>query len=303
MTLSEQPMESMRTRAENVRARRARVDRTVEPVPRRELKKKPHRRRTPRRRYDLQLRSQQGAEVQLPALPRFHTGPRLISAGLLLLLAWGLGEFLSAQRYLVASMDVSGNQLLSTAQIQSLVDFIGEDIFSIDPQVIVGQLAGHPEIEAAQVHLALPNKVSVEVTERTAAVAWNDAGRTWWLSLDGLAFIPQETNSDMVRIETEEAVLSISDDALTPAMAPEVIRNALALSEALEDVKVLQYDPQYGFGFEDPRGWKVVFGVDGDMAMKVRVYRVLAETIAEKGISVALVNLEDQAAPYYRVER
>ncbi len=303
MTLSEQSMESMRTRAESVRARRARMERTIEPVPRRELKKSPRRRRTPRRRYDLQLRSQQGAEVQLPALPRFHTGPRLLSAGLLLLLAWGLGEFLSAERYLVASMDVSGNQLLSTAQIQSLVDFIGEGIFSIDPEVIVEQLEGHPEIEAAQVHLALPNSVAVEVTERTAAVAWNDAGRTWWLSLEGLAFIPQETNSDLVRIETEEAVLSISDEALTPAMAPEVIRNALALSEALEDVKVLQYDPQYGFGFEDPRGWKVVFGVDGDMAMKVRVYQALAEKIAEKGISVALVNLEDQAAPYYRVER
>jgi len=303
MTLSEQPMESMRTRAENVRARRARVERTVEPVPRRELKKSPRRRRTPRRRYDLQLRSQQGAEVQLPALPRLHMGPRLLSAGLLLLLAWGLGEFLSGERYLVASMEVSGNQLLSTAQIQSLVDFIGEGIFSIDPEVIVNQLEEHPEIEAAQVHLTLPNTVDVEVTERTAAVAWNDAGRTWWLSLEGLAFIPQETNSNLVLIETEEAVLSISDEALTPAMAPEVIRNALALSEALKDVEVLQYDPQYGFGFEDPRGWKVVFGVDGDMAMKVRVYRALAETIAEKGISVALVNLEDQAAPYYRVER
>ncbi len=303
MTLSEQPMESMRTRAESVRARRARVERTIEPVPRRELKKNPRRRRAPRRRYDLQLRSQQGAEMQLPALPRFHTGPRLLSAGLLLLLAWSVGEFLSAERYIVASMDVSGNQLLSTAQIQSLVDFIGEGIFSIDPEVIVEQLEGHSEIEAAQVHLALPNNVSVEVTERTAALAWNDAGRTWWLSLDGLAFIPQETRSDLVCIETEEAVLSISDEALTLAMAPEVIQNALALSEALGDVKVLQYDPQYGFGFEDPRGWRVVFGVDGDMAMKVRVYKALAETIADKGFSVALVNLEDQAAPYYRVER
>jgi hypothetical protein len=303
MTLSEQPMESMRTRAENVRARRARVERTIEPVPRRELKKRPHRRRTPRRRYDLQLRSGQGAEVQLPALPRVRTGPRLLSAGLLLLLAWGAGEFLSAERYTVASMEVSGNHLLSAAQIQSLVDFIGEGIFSIDPDVIAGQLEEHPEIEAAQVHLSLPNKVAVEVTERTAAVTWNDAGRTWWLSLDGLAFIPQVTSTSLVHIETEEPVLSISEEALTPAMAPEVIRNALELSEALGDVEVLQYDPQYGFGFDDPRGWKVVFGVDGDMAMKVRVYRVLADTIAEKGISVALVNLENQAAPYYRVER
>jgi predicted transcriptional regulator len=302
MTLSEQPLERMQTRADSVRARRARVERTIEPAPRRELKKR-RRRRTPRRRYDLQLRSGQGAEVQLPALPTFRMGPRLLSAALLLVLSWGLGEFLSADRYLVESMEVSGNQLLSTAQIQSLVDFIGEGIFAIDPEVIVEQLQAHSEIETAQVHLALPNRVTVEVRERTAAVAWNDAGRTWWISLEGLAFIPQEENANLVRIETEEAVLSISEEALTPAMDPDVIRNALALSEALEDVDVLQYDPQYGFGFEDPRGWKVVFGVDGDMAMKVRVYRALIEKIAEKGISVALVNLEDQAAPYYRVER
>ena len=66
---------------------------------------------------------------------------------------------------------------------------------------------------------------------------------------------------------------------------------------------MLQYDPQYGFGFDDPHGWRVVFGVDGDMAMKVRVYQVLADTIANKGISATLVNLEDQSAPYYKVER
>ncbi len=303
MTLREQPLEGMRTRADNVRARRARIERTVEPAPRRVLKKGPRRRRAPRRRYDVQLHAQQGAEMQLPALPMVRVGPRLLSAALLLLLAWGLGEFLSAERFLVDSMNVTGNQLLSVAQIQSLVDFVGEGIFSIDPQVVVEALEQHPEIVSAEVRLSMPNEIDVAITERTAALAWNDAGRTWWLSLDGLAFIPHGADEDLVRVETQQPVLSISEQALTPAMAPEVIQNALVLSRELQDVNVLQYDPQYGFGFEDPRGWRVVFGVEGDMAMKVRVYRVLAETIADQGIRVALVNMENQAAPYYKVKR
>ncbi len=303
MTLSERSMESVRTRADSVRARRARVERKIEPAPRDVLKKKPRRRKQPRRRYDVQLHPQQGTEMQLPALPMVRLGPRLLSAMLLLLLAWGLGEFLSADRFLVQSLNVSGNRLLSAAQIQSLVDFVGEGIFSIDPEVVAEQLEGHPEIVSAEVHLSLPNEIDVAIDERSAALAWNDAGRTWWLSPDGLAFIPHGTDEDLVRVETEKPVLSISEQALTPAMAPEVIQNALALSRELQDVNVLQYDPQYGFGFEDPRGWKVVFGVDGDMAMKVRVYRALAEKIAVQGVSVVLVNVEDQAAPYYKVER
>jgi hypothetical protein len=303
MTLGERSIESLRTRADNVRARRARVERTIEPAPREVLKKRPHRRKQPRRRYDVQLQPQQGTEMQLPALPAVRVGPRLFSAMLLLLMAWFLGEFLSADRYLVRSLNVDGNRLLTTAQIQSLVDFAGEGIFSIDPDVIREQLEGHPEIVSAEVRLHLPNEIDVAIDERTPALAWNDAGRTWWLSLDGLAFIPHGANDDLIRVETEQPVLRISEEALTPAMAPEVIQNALVLSRELQDVGVLQYDPQYGFGFEDPRGWKVVFGVGGDMAMKVRVYRALAEKIAGQGISVALVNVENQAAPYYKVER
>jgi hypothetical protein len=303
MTLSERPMESVRTRADSVRARRARVERTIEPAPRDVLKKRPRRRKKPRRRYDVQLQPQQGTEVQLPALPVVRVGPRLLSAMLLLLLAWGLGEFISADRFLVQSLNVDGNRLLTAAQIQSLVDFAGEGIFSIDPDVIREQLEQHPEIVSAVVRLHLPNAIDVAIDERTPALAWNDAGRTWWLSLDGLAFIPHGVDEDLVRVETEKPVLSISEQALTPAMAPELIQNALVLSRELQDVDVLRYDPQYGFGFEDPRGWKVVFGVGGDMAMKVRVYRALAETIAGEGVSVALVNVENQAAPYYKVER
>ena len=149
----------------------------------------------------------------------------------------------------------------------------------------------------------MPNKIAVQVSERTPVVAWNDAGRTWWLSLDGLAFIPQDTSADLVQVESSENVLSISEAALIPAIEPEVMQSALELSQHLSDVEVLQYDPTHGFGFEDSRGWTVYFGKDGDMAMKMRVYRALAETIAAKGISVTLVNLENQAAPYYQVGR
>ncbi|NIS79091.1 MAG: FtsQ-type POTRA domain-containing protein [Anaerolineales bacterium] len=303
MTLSERALTRVRTRAERVRNRRARVERGLEPAPREIRKKRSPRRRMPRRRYDVELSVTRGAEMQLPALPRFRVGLRLLSAVLVLALAWSLGEALSMSRFRVDQVEVSGNHLLTAAQVQSIVSLTGREIFSIDPLEVSKSLVDQPEIVSAMVDLSLPNKVVIEVEERSPEIAWNDAGRTWWLSTDGIAFMPQSSRDDLITVETNTAVLNIHQEALEPVISPDLIRNAIVLSHELKDVSPLQYDTVHGFGFKDPHGWMVYFGEEGDMAMKVRVYRVLVEALAEKEVQVTLVSLENQAAAYYRVER
>ncbi|MCK4692424.1 MAG: hypothetical protein KAT23_02275, partial [Anaerolineales bacterium] len=65
MTINERVLGAVRTRADRVRARRARLVREVEPAPR-EQWIKPRRRRHPRRRHDFALPTGVGVEARLP---------------------------------------------------------------------------------------------------------------------------------------------------------------------------------------------------------------------------------------------
>jgi hypothetical protein len=62
------------------------------------------------------------------------------------------------------------------------------------------------------------------------------------------------------------------------------------------------YDSTFGFGWTDPRGWRVYFGTKGsDIELKMRVYESLINTLAERGIQPALINVTYPTAPYYRL--
>ena len=62
------------------------------------------------------------------------------------------------------------------------------------------------------------------------------------------------------------------------------------------------YDESFGFGWNDPRGWKVYFGTSGnDVELKMRVYESLVASLTQPGIRPALINVTYPTAPYYRL--
>jgi hypothetical protein len=97
-------------------------------------------------------------------------------------------------------------------------------------------------------------------------------------------------------------VLSFSSDPTQAVISQDILQAAVSLHQQADEVGSLIYDPQYGLGFEDDRGWRVYFGIDGDMAMKMLVYQSLAQEIERRGLRVRFVSVEDQTAPYYIVE-
>jgi cell division septal protein FtsQ len=175
-------------------------------------------------------------------------------------------------------------------------------IFAIDPRAVEGALEATAEILSAEVRLGWPSSVSVRISERLPTVEWNDAGRTWWISADGLAYLPGESASGLVRIESTQHVLAVDEHELQPVVEPHLIQAAIELSGLLPEIEVFAYDPAYGLMITDEAGRRVYFGSSGDMAVKVGIYRSLAEKFSARGESVAAIHVEDSAAPYYRLE-
>jgi hypothetical protein len=130
-------------------------------------------------------------------------------------------------------------------------------------------------------------------------VAWNDAGQTWLLSADGLAFYMRDSIPGMVHVHSLSAILEV-DEPLEPAIESEKIKSAYDLSLLLNMESPLLYDTRYGFGFQDDRGWMAYFGTSGDMAIKFKLYSQIAEDLARSGYPATLVSVADLEGIFYR---
>jgi hypothetical protein len=302
MTTSDRALTNTRSRSERVRARRARLVREYQPAPPEE-RRASRRKKKPRQRHDLSLSVARGAEVQLPAMPAVHLGARLLSGMLLLLMILALWSVGSSEKFRVNLPEVTGNELLSSAQVRSLIQLDGRSVFSIKTEQVVEQLKGHAEILSASVSLGWPNLVEILIVERQPIVEWFDAGRSWWLSDDGVAFIQHGSRPELVQIESSESVLAVNERQLSPVVEPELLRAAVELSAEVPEVELLQFDGLHGLGFVDDRGWQVYFGMGGDMTMKVRVYQAIVEMLLEESTQVAMVSVENISAPYYLLQR
>jgi hypothetical protein len=298
MTVAERLLGLPASRSERVRARRAQVLRTYEPASPLEPPRL-RKRKSLRRRYDLTLPLEARPMVRLPAVPVVHWGPRLLSAAMLAVCLAGLRQVLASDGFAVAEAAVVGNHMLTAGQIRSVARTDHRPSFLVDPQDSARRLRALPEVEAARVRVGWPNRVTIEVEERHPLVAWTDGGRVWWISPEGVAFLQHGEWPGLVKVVADQPTLEIGANPLEPALAPELIWAAGALSAQVPEVANLRFHPEYGLGYDDPRGWTVYFGHGGDMVAKMQLYQVLAEHIAARGIRPMLVNVADPEAPYY----
>lgn len=298
MTVGERILGGARTRAESVRARRARHERPLQVLKRAEAPRRSRRSR-PKRRYDLALPVELGAEIRLPAIPNIKFGPRFVSAGLLMVIGLILRALLAAPQFFVAEVSVVGNDLLQPSQVLSIAQVDDRTVFLVDPQAALDRFESVAEVASARIVVRWPNRVVVEVTERRPLVAWHDGYRDWWLSDEGVAFLKHGEREGLVHIHSETPVLEIQPDPLAQVIDPQVLVAAGVLAAQIQETDSLIFDPVHGLGYKDGRGWTAFFGAKGDMVMKVRLYRVIIENLQQKGVSPSFVSVKEPSAPYY----
>ena len=305
MTATSRWLGGTRSRADRTRARRARLVADVEDLDAIPLRKIPRRRKArPRKRFDFALPAQLGAQVQLPSIPVVRFGPRLLSAVLLACVLAAIQQAAVAPSFRVAEAAVEGNKILSEMQVHMIVGATDRPVFLVDPQGAERALEAHPEVLSAEVEVSWPNRVRVSVVERHPMVEWDDAGRTWWICPDGVAYLKNGEWPGLVLVRSESSALTITEDPLQPAMQGDVLRAAAVLNAQMpEEAASLLFDADHGLGFDDPRGWRAYFGVDGDMVVKVRAYQAIVANLAQVRQAVAVISVEDAAAPYIGSER
>jgi len=293
-------------RASNVKARpvvvtRARKDMT-KPV------RKPVQKNA-RRRFQIALphmpRVRRDRSI---SIPRPHLGWRVLSFVLVAVFGAALYFAFNLPQLRVTEAQLTGNQILTQAELNSALNISGQPIFTLTPSDLETRLRlNFPELASVQVTVALPNLVHIHVAERQPLIRWEQGGGYTWISGDGIAYRPRGELVGLipvVALSTPPVDGIGSDDPLTPApfISIEMVQALKGLVGHVPTGTPILYEKGYGFGWNDPRGWRVYFGTKAnDVELKMRVYETMVNSLTQRGIRPALINVMYPSAPYYRM--
>jgi cell division septal protein FtsQ len=265
--------------------------------------------RSARRRFQVALLPiAPDAEMRGISIPRPYIGSRLLSFFAVALLGAALYFAFNLPQLRVTEAQVTGNQMLTPAEINTSLNIAGKPVFLLVPSELEKRLRlSYPELVSAQVDITLPNLVSIQIAERKPVIRWQQGDGYTWVSEDGIAFRPHGENAELISVVALSAPPmegNVSPDSLTPApfISSEMVQSLKELAGHVPPGVPILYDAGSGFGWNDPRGWRVYFGTSArDVELKMRVYESMVTSLTQRGIRPVSINVMYPAAPYYRM--
>ena len=264
---------------------------------------------TTRRKFQTAL-SLPGIEVRMPGIQITSAGMRTRLLSLLLTLLLGACLYLAATlpEFHAAPAQVTGNQRISSDEINSVLNTTGQSIFMLTGAQLETRLRlNYPDLMAAHVAIDLPNAVHVSVVERQPVLLWKQGSGYTWIDANGIAFRPRGEADSLIAVEAlaaPPAATEAASDPLSPVafVPPDLVKAIQTLAPDVPGGTALEYDPKYGLGWQDARGWKVFFGTDaGEMPLKLQIYNSLVDSLIQKGIQPSFISVQYPNAPYYRI--
>lgn len=261
-----------------------------------------------RRRFQIAMPTPRD-EMRRLSIPRPSFGMRAVSFVLVALLGTAIYLAYNLPYFRVTQAQIVGNQLIAAEEINAVLGVAGQPIFTLKPEDLETRLRlNYPELVAADVTVSLPNLVSVSILERRPVVRWEQGGSYTWIAEDGVAFRPRGEIAELISVVAESApALSLSaSDPLNPVpfISTGMIQALKGLAGHVPPGMSILYNPDFGFGWNDPRGWRVYFGTSAnDVELKMRVYESMVSSLTERGIRPAMINVTYPTAPYYRMSQ
>jgi cell division protein FtsQ len=256
--------------------------------------------------YDLAFSLGRTA-VRAPAFNLPQLGLRWFSAGLTLLLGLLIYSLWTANTFIIQGAVVTGNQRLDAAEVSSALGVTGQPIFTAIPSDIEKNVrTAFPDLAGVSVQVGFPNRIQVNVVERTPVLVWSQGDKITWIDSNGVSFMPRGNVPGLIPIAangeppkvTRAPDQSIYDQAF---VAPAMVQAIMTLYPQVPAGSPMIYDPKYGMGWQDPRGWSVFFGQNTeDIPMKQKVYQAILDTITKQGVQPTLISVEYLDAPFYK---
>lgn len=274
-----------------------------------------------------------GAEVILRNIPVIRPGWRLLSAFLILLIGAALYMAWNTPGLRVEKITLSGNQRVSAADVQAILNLNGKQIFTVDPDEIVKKVAeSFPDVTNVTAEVNSPAEVLVSFDERRPVLTWNYNKTSYWIDPSGFIFMPngkvktpvnihanepppvvETATPDQVAQDAQAKNASLTKEKTAPPqptslvgkhISPMVMSSAIKLGTMLKKNTDLAYSSQDGLGWYDPQGWNVYIGLDlNNMDTKMLMYKAVVNQIKNDGVTPTMISIENPDTPYYRTEK
>ena len=213
-------------------------------------------------------------------------GSRLVGLIGLILVGWILYLLFELDDFYIYQANVTGNHVLSAAEIYAAADIHTQSVFWLNPRQIEARVEALPNIKDAQVSIALPANVIIAVEERLPEVIWQTGDEIWWIDSEG-EFVPPRDEAEvdenrLLIIDTDNQPVE-SNDHIDPA----VIRSAQAIRQQQPELESLLYSQVFGLVYTTPEGWPVYVGRSNNIPAKL----VVAESVRQDLIARQVVPL------------
>lgn len=263
-----------------------------------------------------------GAELQIPTIPRIELGWRLISGAIFFLSLAVVISFTSLSTFKVSSIQLRGAQRLTAEALLSQVDLVGTSIIRLVPDQIKTSVEDQFHgLSSVNVSVNLPATVTIQVKERDPLILWQQENKTLWIDAEGVMF-PVNGEAEVVQtviaagdapsppdvfipeVDDETGEISHLLEQTFPSTTAEFVGAVLSITNYMPEGTQLQFNPQYGLGWQDPNGWLVYFGRDtANIDIKLSEYQTIIGALENENVIPALISLEFLHAPYFRLEQ
>lgn len=256
---------------------------------------------TPGRETDLAPRRHQpSADTQLVVASR---APYVALLGVV---AAALALLLATPSFVVAEPVVVGQRLVQADAIAQASGLVGRSVFLVDSAQVERAVLDLRPIASAHVAVSWPNVVTISVVERRPFAIWRTGGGAFFVGADGVVL--GEARGDAPPLAIDDL------DARRVFVGGQVDRAVIARAAALRDGltaylpagAVFDYSRADGLAasLEIPgskaRSARVLFGLDGDVAIRLETWRRLAEDLGAGKLKAEVVDLRIADRPYVR---
>ena len=187
----------------------------------------------------------------------------LLSVGLTVLLF----GFLFSRDFTVHSVVVRGNTLAYADSIVAASGALGQPIFRLDTGVVARRVAAHPAVAYAEVSAQLPDRVVVQLHERTPVLDWQVGDKSVLVDDHGWVMAPG-FDPKLTRIVELQGTLPPVGTQL-PA---DLIEADRAIVERLgTQIAAMEYDRVTGLTARLTDGRAIVFGGSDRIPLKLNV--------------------------------
>jgi hypothetical protein len=260
-----------------------------------------------RKRYDMAF-TISGTHVRTPGitLPHFEFTSRWFSAALTGLLLLALYLMWNSSMFLVTAPELTGNQRLSSTDLNAITQLSGKPIFLAFPAQIESTLrSAYPDLSFVDVRVGFPNRLIINVVERTPIMAWYQNDAMAWIDTSGVAFPARGAADGLINVVANGTPPQVKEED-TPAfervyVQPQLVQGFQELYPYVPAGTPMVYDPKYGIGWQETSGWQVFFGEKLDnIPLKIQEYQSIVKMLTLKGVQPSLISVAYLDAPFYK---